>query len=111
MAHRTRSPNSRQFCPMTPLIALRALGDPLRLQIALVLARGELCVCDLGEHLGVAQSRLSFHLRVLREANLIHSRPDGRWIYYSLNTTAFAELQSFLQPLANSLPPSRERCL
>ncbi|HAN47082.1 MAG TPA: transcriptional regulator [Cyanobacteria bacterium UBA8156] len=94
----------------TPLIALRALSDPLRLEIAIALSRGELCVCDLGEHLGVAQSRLSFHLRVLREANLIHSRPDGRWTYYALNPAAFASLQGFLQSFTAVDSPVRERC-
>jgi len=94
----------------SPLTALRALSDPLRLEIAIALAQGELCVCDLGERLGVAQSRLSFHLRVLREANLIHSRPEGRWTYYALNPAAFAALQGFLQPFAAAPPPVRERC-
>ncbi len=93
-----------------PLTALRALSDPLRLEIAIALSQGELCVCDLGERLGVAQSRLSFHLRVLREANLILSRPEGRWTYYALNPAAFAQLQGFLQPFATSTPPPRGRC-
>ncbi|MGQ9866313.1 MAG: ArsR/SmtB family transcription factor [Pseudanabaenaceae cyanobacterium] len=94
----------------TSLTALRALGDPLRLEIAIALAQGELCVCDLGEQLGVAQSRLSFHLRVLREANLIQSRPKGRWTYYALNPAAFAELQGFLQSFAVPIRPVREPC-
>jgi len=62
-----------------------ALSDETRLEILERLRTGEQCVCDLMESLGAAQSRLSFHLKVLKEARLISDRPEGRWIYYSLN--------------------------
>jgi ArsR family transcriptional regulator len=62
-----------------------ALSDETRLEILESLRTGEQCVCDLMEALGAAQSRLSFHLKVLKEASLISDRPEGRWIYYSLN--------------------------
>lgn len=64
---------------------LSALSDMTRLRIYLLLLEGELCVCELGSILGMEQSRISHGLRVLREADLISSRRDGKWIIYSIN--------------------------
>lgn len=69
-----------------------ALSDPTRLAIVDRLRGGERCVCDLTDLLDAAQSRLSFHLRVLREAGLLRQRRDGRWSYYELVPEAFAAL-------------------
>jgi ArsR family transcriptional regulator len=74
----------------------RALSDPLRLQVLDLLRDQELCVCDLCEVLEVSQSKLSFHLKTLREAHLVESRQDGRWIYYRLNIPQFAILEKYL---------------
>ena len=74
----------------------RALSDPLRIQIIELLRSNELCVCELCEKLEVSQSKLSFHLKNLKEANLIHSRQQGRWMYYSLNLAQFATLEQYL---------------
>jgi ArsR family transcriptional regulator len=65
--------------------AFHALSDPLRLRIIESLRDNEYCVADLCDHLNVSQSKLSFHLRVLKEAAIVRSRPQGRWTYYSLN--------------------------
>lgn len=69
-----------------------ALGDDTRLRIVEQLARGEQCVCDLTGILDVAQSRLSFHLKTLKDAGLLLDRRDGRWIYYSLNLAALRDV-------------------
>ena len=68
-----------------------ALADETRLQIIERLCEGELCVCDLTEFLRAAQSRLSFHLKTLKEAGLVQDRRDGRWVYYSLDREALSE--------------------
>ena len=69
-----------------------ALSDGTRLAILELLRDGERCVCDLQADLGAAQSRLSFHLRVLREAGLVADRKEGRWSYYALVPEALAEV-------------------
>jgi ArsR family transcriptional regulator len=74
----------------------RALSDPLRIQIIELLRSQELCVCELCERLEVSQSKLSFHLKNLKEANLIRSRQEGRWMYYSLNLAQFVTLEQYL---------------
>ncbi len=80
-----------------------ALSDPTRLSIVMRLTGGERCVCELTDALDAAQSRLSFHLKVLREAGLIADRRDGRWVHYSLNREAIEEAGQFLA----SIKPKR----
>ena len=79
---------------------LKAMADPLRLQVLEALGGGERCVCELTSELDLAQSKLSFHLKVLREAGLIEARDEGRWVYYSLRTDAIEQLRCWLGDLA-----------
>jgi ArsR family transcriptional regulator len=74
-----------------------ALSDETRLHVIELLADGERCVCDLQDAVGAAQSRLSFHLKVLRDAGLVNDRPQGRWVYYSLRPEVLAGMAAFLQ--------------
>src|SRR5882724_4293932 len=61
-----------------------ALSDETRLEIIELLRKGERCVCELTDTLDAAQSRLSFHLRVLKDAGIVRDRKDGRWVHYEL---------------------------
>ena len=78
-----------------------ALSDPLRISVIELLRQQELCVCDLCAVLKVTQSKLSFHLKTLKEAGLVNSRQQGRWIYYSLNICQFAVLEEYLGKFSN----------
>ena len=82
-----------------------ALSDETRLSIVRRLQGGERCVCDLTDLLDAAQSRLSFHLKVLKDSGLVSDRKEGRWVHYSLNHDVFAEVQELL----GDLKPSRRR--
>lgn len=73
-----------------------ALSDPIRLRVLELLRSQELCVCELCEQLGTTQSKLSFHLKTLKEAGLVRSRQEGRWIYYSLNLAQFIALEEYI---------------
>lgn len=73
-----------------------ALSDETRLSVLGMLTAGERCVCDLQDAVGAAQSRLSFHLKVLRDAGLVNDRKQGRWVYYSLRPEAIEGMTSFL---------------
>ena len=77
----------------------RALADETRLRIIERLRDGEECVCNLTGPLGTRQSLLSFHLRTLKEAGLIHDRKEGRWVYYSLNLDALDQAIEVLETL------------
>jgi ArsR family transcriptional regulator, arsenate/arsenite/antimonite-responsive transcriptional repressor len=78
-----------------------ALSDPLRIHVVELLKQRELCVCDLCTVLKVTQSKLSFHLKTLKEAGLVNSRQQGRWIYYSLNVSQFSALEEYLRKFSN----------
>lgn len=73
-----------------------ALSDPLRVKVLDLLRDQELCVCELCNFIGVNQSKLSFHLKTLKEAALVRTRQEGRWIYYSLNLPQFVVLEQYL---------------
>jgi ArsR family transcriptional regulator len=76
-----------------------ALSDETRLQIIERLSDGEQCVCDLTDMLDTGQSRLSFHLKALKDAGLLTDRRDGRWVYYSLNPEVIEEVDQFISSL------------
>lgn len=73
-----------------------ALSDETRLAIVKRLAAGERCVCDLQDLLDAAQSRLSYHLKTLKEAGLISDRRAGRWVHYSLVPGALESVVAFM---------------
>jgi len=84
----------------------RALADETRLAILHSLRDGELCVCELQSELDAAQSRLSFHLKVLKDAGILIDRTQGRWSYYRISPDALTELHSLavsFQPRKRSL--------
>ena len=85
-----------------------ALSDETRLSILARLRFGERCVCDLTDALDAAQSRLSFHLKVLKDAGLVTDRRDGRWMYYTLNPETLGEIAEMVEALA-STPSAAER--
>ena len=87
-----------------------ALSDETRLQIIELLRKGERCVCDLTDTLDAAQSRLSFHLRVLRDAGIVRDRKDGRWVHYELNRDAFEEAETLLDELKPRALATRQDC-
>lgn len=81
----------------TSLVAtFKALADPIRLRIVLLLLRGDLCVCELTAVLGLEQSRVSHQLRVLRQAGLVEDVRDGKWIIYRFPSPVRRGLGPFL---------------
>lgn len=63
---------------------IRALGDKNRLRIIYMLGQKPMCVCEITEILGLSQSTVSGHLRVLKEAQLVDDSKDGLWVEYRL---------------------------
>jgi ArsR family transcriptional regulator len=89
-----------------------ALSDDTRLRILQRLRGGERCVCELTDALDAAQSRLSFHLKVLKDAGLITDRREGRWMYYTLERDTLGHCAELIQQLAfdPSAAERREGC-
>jgi DNA-binding transcriptional ArsR family regulator/SAM-dependent methyltransferase len=76
-----------------------ALSDETRLAVLEMLRGGEQCVCDLQAAVGAAQSRLSFHLKVLKSAGLVTDRRQGRWAYYTLHPDTLGQAHRFVHAL------------
>ncbi len=76
-----------------------ALSDETRLVLLERLKKGEQCVCELTDAMKTGQSRLSFHLKVLKDAGLVEDRREGRWMYYSLNAQVIEELEGLVESL------------
>jgi len=72
-------------------LALSAAGEPTRLRILALLAKGEMAVGELAQALGQSQPRVSRHLRLMTEAGLIERLPEGAWVFYRLASEAGAE--------------------
>jgi len=87
-----------------------ALSDATRLELLERLKAGEQCVCELTDLMRTGQSRLSFHLKVLKDAGLILDRREGRWMYYSINPETLGELEDVLMEMRQVTNKSSARC-
>ena len=73
----------------------KALADQKRLHILNLLCQQDSsCVCDLSELIDMPQSKLSYHLKILLDANLIQKETKGTWSYYQVNTKEINHLLS-----------------
>ncbi|MEX1182116.1 MAG: metalloregulator ArsR/SmtB family transcription factor [Gemmatimonadota bacterium] len=81
---------------------MKALSDEKRLRILEQLTGGERCVCDLTDALDAGQSLLSFHLKTLKDAGLVSDRRSGRWVHYTINAEALADMEEVLRGLRES---------
>jgi ArsR family transcriptional regulator, arsenate/arsenite/antimonite-responsive transcriptional repressor len=96
------SPSLLSAHPARAAALFHALSDVTRLEIIEKLRGGERCVCELTDALDAAQSRLSFHLRVLKDAGLVSDRKEGRWSYYTLVPEALIELHDITVSLQSN---------
>lgn len=90
---------------------LKTLGDPVRMRIVRLLsmplrsrsadeATGGFCACDIESVIGIGQSTVSHHMKLLQQCDLVHSEKKGRWVYYRVNQAAFAQLAQALARFA-----------
>lgn len=80
---RAALPGGEELGALTEFFA--TLGDPTRLRIVAALASQELCVCDLAAAIGQTESAVSHQLRRLSALRLVHSRREGRRVFYALD--------------------------
>lgn len=71
---------------------LKAIDQPARINILLTIGSGEACVCHLEAILGLRQAYISQHLMALRDGDILSSRREGRYIFYSLADERMLEL-------------------
>lgn len=87
-----------------------ALSDDTRLAILARLRRGERCVCELTDLLDAAQPRLSFHLKVLKDAGILLDRRDGRWVHYRIDAAALDAATRVLAAFRPQQPSLQAEC-
>ncbi|MCF8011913.1 MAG: ArsR family transcriptional regulator [Clostridiales bacterium] len=98
----------------------KALSDPIRYKILLMLANSEkgccplpgknnsrpgLCNCEIMAELGLIQSKISYHIKELVEAGLVTEETHGKWRYYFINTD---NLKQYIKDLSNNFDLNRE---
>ncbi len=72
----------------------KALGDENRVQIIKMLSGGELCACKILDAFNITQPTLSHHMKILTDCNLVDSRKEGKWTYYSINCEKFSDFKN-----------------
>ncbi|AUT04787.1 ArsR/SmtB family transcription factor [Streptococcus parauberis] len=85
------------------LVVFKALADSNRLRILDYLKKGKSCACDLSDNLGIPQTALSYHMRILCQAKLVKSEQVGKWKHYQLNDNANEQLQSKIDKYFHSV--------
>lgn len=88
----------------------KALADENRLKIVSMLTRGEECACKILEQFEITQPTLSHHMKILEGCNLVSSRKDGKWTYYSLDCKTLGEFRDFIGGL-NCGKSANKTCL
>ncbi|HSI66794.1 MAG TPA: metalloregulator ArsR/SmtB family transcription factor [Planococcus sp. (in: firmicutes)] len=76
-------------------LKFKALADPKRIEmLKLICQKGSVCVCDLVDEMKMPQSKLSYHLKILLNAELLTKETKGTWSYYALNQKEMKHLLS-----------------
>lgn len=82
----------------------KALSDPVRRQILELLKEGQLSAGDIGLHFDMTGATISYHLKILKQADLIFERREKNFIYYQLNTTVLEEIMIWISGLKGGRP-------
>ncbi|MBR2388551.1 MAG: winged helix-turn-helix transcriptional regulator [Clostridia bacterium] len=78
---------------------LKALSDPIRREILNLLKKGRMSAGDIVDHFSVTGASISRHLSVLKDADLIRDKREGKFIYYELNASVLEEIMLFIADL------------
>ncbi len=76
------------------ILFARAFADPTRVRILAALRQAELCVCELSDAMEMSQSTLSTHLQVVRQAGLVTTRKEGKWVYYGIEPSQASPIEA-----------------
>ena len=80
---------------------LKAIAEPIRLQILDILSNGELCACDILQNLTIAQPTLSHHMKALIASGWVIASKRATWMYYSINGDAVEQMHQYLLSLTS----------
>jgi len=77
----------------------KALSDPVRRDILTLLKKGSLSACEIGSHFDMTGATISYHLSILKKADLVFESKQKNFIYYELNTSVVEEVMLWLADL------------
>ena len=103
MLEQLKKINSEQFVGI-----MESLSDPIRINILELMMNGEICVCDIVKVTGLSQSKISYHIKILKDSGLITDRQEGRWVYYKLDLEILSDIQNWMGHLINSSTNERD---
>lgn len=87
---------------------MKALADPIRREILNLLRRGRMSAGEICDHFSVSGASISRHLSVLKEADLIRDKRDGKYIFYELNTSILEEVLVWVKELRGGIAHDEE---
>ncbi len=88
----------------------KALCDENRISIIEYLQSGEKCACNIGEALGLAQSKLSYHMKILCDSKIVESWNVGKWTHYKISEEGSKFAASVLRELTK-VDTNAENCI
>ena len=97
MLEQPKKIDSKQFIGV-----MESLSDPIRINILELMMSGEICVCDIVKVTGLSQSKISYHIKILKESGLISDRNEGRWVYYKLDLEVLSDIKNWMGNLIQS---------
>ena len=86
---------------------MESLSDPIRINILELMMGGEICVCDIVKVTGLSQSKISYHIKILKDSGLISDRQEGRWVYYKLDFEVLTDVKNWMANLIQSSSSKR----
>jgi ArsR family transcriptional regulator, arsenate/arsenite/antimonite-responsive transcriptional repressor len=86
----------------------KAFCDENRLRVLECLREGEKCACALIEDLGIGQSALSYHMKILVESGIVSARQEGKWTHYSISPAGSARAQELLREITTASEEQQE---
>jgi ArsR family transcriptional regulator len=101
---------STQTALRSQALVFKALGHPARLQMAMALADGEQCVCELTKLVGLDMSTISKHLSVLTSAGVLASDKRANKVFYRLRTPCVTKVFSCLQDVQTAPDSESSAC-
>ena len=104
MLEQLKKINSEQFVGI-----MESLSDPIRVNILELMINGEICVCDIVKATGMSQSKISYHIKILKDSGLISDRQEGRWVYYKLDLEVLSDIQNWMGNLIQ-LSKNKRNC-
>ena len=102
MLEQLKKINSEQFVGI-----MESLSDPIRINILELMMNGEICVCDIVKLTGLTQSKISYHIKILKDSGLISDRQEGRWVYYKLDLEVLSDIKNWMGNLIQSSSSKR----